>query len=164
MVNFVTATSSDFSFMESLANSVWHETFDPIIGSDQVNYMLEKFQSVTAFSRQTTVEGYTYYLIVDENGAQGYIALCDDKSDRLYMSKLYLCSSARGKGYARLALEMAVEKAKMLGKRSVYLTVNKGNLRAIAVYEKCGFSRVDSIKADIGNGYFMDDFVYEKQV
>ena len=150
--------------MANIAKSVWHETFDPLIGNDQVEYMLEKFQSVSAFLRQTTTEGYTYYLIVDESGTQGYIALCNDKSDRLFMSKLYLLPSARGKGYARKALEMASQKAVELNKRAVYLTVNKGNARAIAVYEKCGFTRIDSVKADIGNGFFMNDYIMRKEL
>ena len=43
----------------------------------------------------------------------------------------------------------------------ITLTVNKYNLPAICIYEKVGFNRVDSIETDIGNGYVMDDYVYE---
>ncbi len=132
-MDFIPATQNDFPLMATIAKSVWHETFDPIIGNDQVEYMLEKFQSVSAFLRQTTTEGYTYYLIADENGTQGYIALCNEKSDRLYMSKLYLLPSARGKGYARKALEMASQKAVELNKRAVYLTVTSNSVNLLKV-------------------------------
>jgi len=41
------------------------------------------------------------------------------------------------------------------------LTVNKNNTDAIAAYKKIGFRMSDLIKIDIGNGFFMDDFVME---
>ena len=43
----------------------------------------------------------------------------------------------------------------------MYLTVNKGNLRAVRAYEKFGFVRTEEQVSDIGNGFVMDDFVYE---
>lgn len=54
--------------------------------------------------------------------------------------------------------------AKKLKLGYVYLTVNKGNERAIKVYEKFGFIKTDSIVTDIGNGYVMDDYVYRLDV
>jgi RimJ/RimL family protein N-acetyltransferase len=53
------------------------------------------------------------------------------------------------------------DEAVSCGKNTVYLTVNKYNERAIAVYKKIGFKTIDSPKTDIGNGFFMDDYVME---
>lgn len=161
-VKFIKATKSDFPFLAQTAEKIWHEVFDEIIGSAQVNYMLERFQSIPAFTRQTENEGYEYYLIVDESGNKGYIALCDDGSDRLFMSKLYLLSEVRRKGYGKSALDFATATAILRGKRAIFLTVNKQNARAIATYENSGFVRIDSVVTDIGNGFYMDDFVCEK--
>jgi ribosomal protein S18 acetylase RimI-like enzyme len=44
------------------------------------------------------------------------------------------------------------------------IRVNKNNQGAITFYEKVGFVRKDEITTDIGNGYVMDDFVYEKKI
>ena len=41
----------------------------------------------------------------------------------------------------------------------VYLTVNKGNKRAIRAYEKSGFSITESVVTDIGHGFVMDDYI-----
>ena len=46
----------------ALANEIWHEHFVPIIGLDQVNYMVGKFQSYPALKDQVK-EGYEYYRI-----------------------------------------------------------------------------------------------------
>ena len=48
----------------------------------------------------------------------------------------------------------------MLGKKSVYLTVNKHNDRAVAVYKKIGFELTDSVVTDIGSGFVMDDYIF----
>ena len=43
----------------------------------------------------------------------------------------------------------------------IRLTVNKHNDNSIAAYKKMGFETIDSVKTDIGGGYYMDDFVME---
>ena len=42
-----------------LADTIWHEHFTSIIGTAQVEYMLDKFQSFPALKRQLT-DGYEY--------------------------------------------------------------------------------------------------------
>ena len=41
-------TSAQIIEVADLANTIWTEHFTPLIGSAQVYYMLEKFQSVVA--------------------------------------------------------------------------------------------------------------------
>ncbi len=43
--------------VESLANEIWTEHYTPIIGKDQVKYMLDKFQSKDARYRQWLYNG-----------------------------------------------------------------------------------------------------------
>ena len=43
---------------------------------------------------------------------------------------------------------------------AVYLTVNKNNARAIRAYEKFGFLREGEECTAIGEGYYMDDYIY----
>jgi len=46
----------------------------------------------------------------------------------------------------------------------IWLTCNKNNSRTLSIYKKLGFSIIDSIVTDIGNGFVMDDYVLEKQI
>ncbi len=55
----------------ALANEIWHEHFVPIIGLDQVNYMVGKFQSYPALKDQVK-EGYEYYRIFCGDAFAGY--------------------------------------------------------------------------------------------
>jgi ribosomal protein S18 acetylase RimI-like enzyme len=45
-----------------LADTIWREHFTPILPAGQVDYMLGKFQSEPAISRQISADGYAYYL------------------------------------------------------------------------------------------------------
>ena len=39
------------------------------------------------------------------------------------------------------------------------LNVNRGNVRAIAAYERCGFAIRESGDFPIGNGFVMEDYI-----
>ena len=53
-------------------------------------------------------------------------------------------------------------RAKSAGFSRLRLNVNKYNEAAKKSYLHNGFSVTESVKIDIGNGFFMDDFVMEK--
>ena len=165
MVSFEKVDKKDFSVLANVAKRVWHYAFDNLIGANQTDYMIEKFQSVSAFERQTSGEYYSYYFVLLNGERVGYTAIVNrPNEDRLFLSKLYLLPETHGKGIAVKTLDFVQGKAKELGKSAVYLTVNKGNARAIAVYEKFGFKLIDSIVTDIGGGFVMDDYVYQLEV
>ena len=60
--------------------------------------------------------------------------------------------------------EFIVNYAKKEGLKSIYLNVNRNNEVAIKVYEHLGFVLIREEKNDIGNGFYMDDFVFEYEI
>ena len=65
----------------------------------------------------------------------------------------------RHKGLGTIMVQHLLEIAQMKGLKKVYLRVDTQNLRAIHVYEKCGFkieARLE--KEDYVNGRFRDDY------
>jgi diamine N-acetyltransferase len=143
-----------------LATEIWTEHFTPIIGADQVAYMLDRIQSERAIADQIRSQGYVYYLIEEEGQAAGYCAVVQQEG-ALFLSKLYLRKAVRGRGLARKTLgflkAMAVERN--LGR--IWLTVNKENTGPIAAYKKLGFVNVGPVIQDIGGGFVMDDYKME---
>ena len=165
MIKYEKVESKDFPILASIATRAWHCAFDSLLGENQTNYMIEKFQSVSAFESQTSEEYYTYYFILLDGERVGYTAIANrPEENRLFLSKLYLLPQAQKRGVAVKTLDFIVKRAKELDKSAVYLTVNKGNQRAIAVYEKFGFNRIDLVVTDIGNGFVMDDYIYQLKV
>ena len=105
--------------------------------------------------------GYTYFLVEEEGRNVGYIGI-QLKKDELFLSKLYIKSCERGRGFARKALRFLEELAKEKGLNKISLTVYKRNVKSIAAYEKMGFKNLGSIVMEIGGGFIMDDFKMEK--
>lgn len=152
-------TKGDIQAVAELAYEIWHECFAELLDIGQIDYMLDKFQSAPAIESQI-IGGYEYYRVYDGGIESGYTAV-KKEDGYLFMSKLYLKSSQRGKGLATQALAFIKERAKGLGLNKIRLTVNKYNKRAIKAYNKADFVTYAEQKADIGKGYFMDDYLME---
>lgn len=147
----------------ALAEEIWNEYFPPIIGQPQVEYMVERFQSEPAIAAQLEREGYLYYLVEAAGEMAGYVALVPRQADsRLQISKLYLRKPWRGRGLGSAILARIAAISEELGYTRLYLTVNKHNARAIAAYEKLGFTRTGELVTDIGGGFVMDDYEMQK--
>lgn len=154
--------NSQIESVEALADEIWHEHFTTIIGKEQVDYMLEKFQSKHAIAEQIT-DGFQYFVICSNNKYVGYVAV-QLKGSQLFLSKFYMLSAERGKGLGRRAMAF-VEKLAIEKKASkISLTVNRYNSAAIEVYKKLGFVIEESIVQDIGEGFVMDDYRMVKAV
>ena len=145
-----------------LAEKIWHECFPEIISEEQISYMVDKFQSYNAMKNQVDTQDYTYFAVRDDGELCGYIGAKPESDERYFLSKLYLRSDKRGRGIASQMLQRVFDEAKFCGKSKVYLSVNKYNDRAVAVYKAKGFIVADTAETDIGNGFIMDDFIMEK--
>lgn len=110
---------------------IWREVFTPIIGANQVEYMMENYQSPQNIMQEIE-DGAHYFLLVLDGKPIGYTA--------------YEINEEIGKG------------------KKLHLNVNQGNKLAISVYEHRGFERVGERYVDIGEGYIMDDYIYEKDL
>jgi ribosomal protein S18 acetylase RimI-like enzyme len=150
--------------VEALAHGIWREYFPAIIGSPQVEYMLEKFQSRQAILNQIEKQGFLYYLLEDKNGNLiGYFAVVP-KKEELFLSKLYVAAENRRKGYARHVLEFIETLARDKSLSKITLTVNKDNTGSINAYKKLGFVVIGASFTDIGSGFAMDDYKMEKHL
>ena len=74
--------------LASLAYAIWHEYWTCILSPEQIDYMVEKFQSEHAINKQIENENYTYYFIIQDGQKAGYFGI-SDKKDYLFLSKLY---------------------------------------------------------------------------
>lgn len=144
-----------------LAHKIWNQHYVPIIGQDQVDYMLGKFQDFEAISNQIK-NGYEYFVIFNQNIPSGYLALVPNQNDKkLMISKIYVDSDFRGLGLGSKLMEFTLETAKEGTFECIWLTVNKNNIKTIEWYKSKGFIIKQKIEMDIGNGFIMDDYLME---
>ena len=153
-------TDIEIKTIAELAREIWTEHYIAIIDIDQVEYMLGKFQSENAIADQIQNQGYCYYLIEDDSQPVGYFSIIQEK-DSLFLSKLYVHKSKRGRGIASQALEFIKNIAFENKLVKITLTVNKNNVGPLAAYQKLGFVNKGSIVQDIGGGFIMDDYKME---
>lgn len=142
-----------------LANKIWHEHFPSIIGNAQVDYMVEKFQSYSAIKGQID-NGYEYYQIQRDGLLAGYTGIHEEQG-RLFLSKLYIKKEMRGLHISSDTFRFLLDLCKERGLSAIWLTCNKYNTHTLDVYRHWGFVTVREEKADIGNGFFMDDYILE---
>lgn len=163
MITIKSATKTqEFEGLEKLADTIWRAHYIPIVGKPQIDYMLEKFQSVRSIQEQAA-SGYEYYTVFYEELPVGYMSI-KPESRHLFLSKIYVLSAYRGKGIGKTMMQFILEKAKTYHLRSIRLTVNKYNINSIKAYEKMGFKNVGVLVTDIGNGFVMDDYEMIKMV
>lgn len=163
MNNAVTVKSankdSDISIIQALAKEIWTEHYMSIIGQEQVDYMLNKFQSKNAIAAAIQ-DGYVYYIAYYDNIPCGYSAIKLDNS--VFLSKFYVKKPLRGHGLGNAMMSTILAYASDNHAKRIWLTCNKYNEKTLKVYKKLGFSVVDEVVNDIGGGFVMDDFVLEK--
>ncbi len=147
--------------LSSVATEIVKEHFNPIIGSAMNDYMIAKFQSVSAITQQLR-EGYRYWFVKDKDAILGFLAYYP-QGDILYLSKFYLYKYQRNKGYAHQMLAFLIQVAKGSGLKAIELNVNRNN-PSVSVYQKLGFTVIREEKTPIGNGYVMDDYVFSLNV
>lgn len=151
-------SEQEITIIASLAKIIWNQHYVSIIGEDQVNFMLNKYQTPKAINSQIKTEGYEYFIIRAEGMPVGYIGIIHRHSE-LFLSKFYILDAERGKGIGHEGLNFLIAKCKAYGSDFITLTVNKNNLDAITAYEKMGFERYGEVVSDIGSGYVMDDYL-----
>ncbi len=156
MLKIKEASHNENNVIAALAKEIWHEHYTAIIGTEQINYMLELIQSENAIQKQIE-SGMKYYLFEYEGTYCGYLAFKFETLNKAFLSKLYIKNGYRGKG----AIKLALNTIKELGANQIYLTVNRENYNSIEAYQHRGFDIVKEEKADIGHGYIMDDYIME---
>ena len=149
--------------LSALASKIVKEHYDPIIGPEQNDYMIERYQSVSSLKGQME-EGCRYYMTWGPQGPMGFFAVREEADGVLFLSKFYLKKECRRQGVGRRQLAFIESLAVKAGRDRIRLTVNKGNAGSIEAYRHLGFSVVKPVCTDIGQGFVMDDYLMEKKL
>lgn len=156
-------TPQQIAAIAALAEDIWLSHYQQMISVEQIHYMLEKFQSIPAMTEQIEAQGYEYYEMLLEGERIGYLSIKQEEN-RLFLSKFYIHQQYRGHGYASKAMAWLTGLCQERGLHAIWLTVNRHNRTAIAVYEQKGFRKLRTQVADIGGGFVMDDYIMELAV
>lgn len=158
-----TAGKADLHCIHALAHKIWPPTYSPILTPEQIDYMLGEMYSIDALLQQ--LEANHFFLVLEcESEPAGYASFslhADEKKGILH--KIYLDPDLQRKGLGNLLISAIETRMKEAGMLSIQLDVNRHN-KARYFYEKRGFAVIKEKDTDIGNGFFMNDYVMERSL
>ena len=170
-----TATLTDRALIRSISERTWPSTYGHIISQEQIDFMLDWMYSDESLEKQMD-SGCVFYIasIKKENEQWEDVGFCsvspeeeeeeNNSTEKVAgakphkLNKLYVLPIAQGTGVGKALLNKSIDVAKASGSSSLFLQVNKQN-DAYTFYLKHGFVKEQEFKFDIGNGFFMDDYV-----
>ena len=79
------------------------------------------------------------------------------------LHKIYVLTIHQGRGTGRFIMEHIIADILPKGATALQLNVNRNN-NAKRFYEKLGFQVIAEEDIDIGDGYFMNDYIMEKKI
>jgi ribosomal protein S18 acetylase RimI-like enzyme len=156
------ASTEDIKTIQALAHKIWTEHYTPIIGDVQVNYMLEKIYSEQALLKQINEGPQQFFLIQNGSEIQGYLSFETENENKGFINKFYLLSETRRSGLGKQVFEALCSIYNST--KEIRLQVNRQNYKAINFYFKMGFVIESCADFDIGDGYFMNDFIMVKHL
>jgi ribosomal protein S18 acetylase RimI-like enzyme len=158
------ATLEDRAFIRSVSERTWPSTYGHIISQEQIDFMLDWMYSDASLAEQFA-KGHQFYIASIDGAEIGFCSVSNEPIDdegnaqkAHKLNKLYVLPSAHGTGSGKALLNKVIEVAKAEGSETLFLQVNKHN-NAFAFYVKNGFTKEKEFKFDIGNGFYMDDYV-----
>lgn len=152
----------DIPLIRDLSDKIWPQTYASILSPEQMAYMLEMMYSEQSLNEQMK-NGHEFIIIYDGVQPIGFASVSTAEPFVFKLQKLYVSPEYQGKGTGRFAIQEIIKAIKQKRATSLQLNVNRNN-NAKAFYEKIGFTVIKEEDVDIGNGYWMNDYVMELQL
>lgn len=172
MANFqiYIASPGDIPLIQSMAQNVFRKTYAELISADQMEFMLDWMYSEQSLREQILPPEKTFFVATLDSVPVGYTSIerqgyIDDGRCLYHLHKLYLLPEYQGRGYGRVLFNLVAEHilaASPNGAR-IELNVNRGN-KAVGFYESIGMIRDREGDFPIGNGFYMTDYIYVKDI
>lgn len=160
--SFRYAHEADINLIRSMALQVWPLSYSHILTTDQINYMLDMMYNEKALAEQMQNDHF-FIIVFDKEEPVGFASFSEIEPSIYKLHKIYILASQQGKGTGKYAMDQISKEIKEKGGTLLRLNVNRQN-KARIFYEKLGFRIMKSEDIDIGNGYYMNDYIMEKKL
>lgn len=154
------ATPQDIALIQNLAQQVWPHTYQHILSPSQIKYMMDMSYSTSSLNEQMEL-GHFFFIMYNRSEPVGFASISAMNPQQFRLHKIYVLGSEQGKGTGRLVMDSLIQYLRNAGGKSLELNVNRNN-RARSFYEKMGFVVIRTEDIDIGQGFFMNDYVMQR--
>jgi ribosomal protein S18 acetylase RimI-like enzyme len=161
MIEIRKATAADMPIVTELAELIWPQTYSEYISEAQLRYMLNLMYNQEELLLQYH-KGFTFFIASVQGKDVGFACASPlDEQNHVYkLHKLYVLPSTQGMGIGKLLIDKVVDLVAAEGGKFLQLNVNRKN-KAINFYLKIGFIIKKTVDINIGDGFYMNDYVME---
>lgn len=143
-----------------LAELIWWDHFPSIISNEQIKYMLSKGYTEDTITKELESGAIYWVRLLNDDELIGFASYGPiANGEEMQLHKLYIHPRFQRTGYGSTFLQYLQKEANKNGYKHLVLAVNKNNNKAISAYLKNGFAIRESRITDIGNGFYMDDYI-----
>lgn len=145
--------------IQNLASITWPDTYSRLITPQQVDYMMELIYSTSSLEKQIE-NGHQFIIAFDDDKAVAFASYsAKENTPAVYkLHKIYILPNQQGKGIGKQLVRYIRED--IAPATSLQLNVNRNN-KALQFYQKIGFKIIAEEDIDIGNEFYMNDYVLE---
>lgn len=163
-MNFVIrpVTTNDIESIQEIAFATWPVAYGSILSHEQLEYMLDKFYSKESLENQIK-ENHFFHIAFFEEKPVGFASFSKIEAGIFKLQKLYVLPITQKTGLGLRLLKIVENEARKMEGSTLQLNVNKNN-NAKLFYLRNGFEVIREEDIDIGQGYFMNDFIMEKNI
>jgi diamine N-acetyltransferase len=166
MTSILIAGIEHINLIKDIAGQTWPVAYRDILSPAQMQYMLQLFYSEASLQEQMLQKQHKFILIFDNDAAAGFASYSpksNEESTVYRLHKIYVHPNQQGHGTGKVLLDYIISDIKTNNATALELNVNRHN-KAQHFYRKIGFEIIKEEDIDIGNGYFMNDYVMLKML
>lgn len=159
------ATLADSELIQKLAQQIFPITYQEILTPEQIEYMMEWMYSLDNIRKQMEEEGHVYFLAYNENSIAGYVSVQPQGNDVFHLQKIYVLPAYQGAHCGSFLFRQAIKYIKEVHPAPclMELNVNRHN-KALKFYENMGMKKLREGDFEIGNGYYMNDYIMGMEI
>ena len=161
MTNFRIAGAEDIPAIRKIAEIAFPATYSSIITGEQIGFMMAWMYSEDSI--RNDIEGDVTFILLNVDGKDiGYVSF-GPEGEHYHLHKIYLLPDFQGKGFGRLLFTAAEDEMRSRGVKMFELNVNRHN-KAVDFYIRMGMHIDRSGDFDIGSGFYMNDYIMQKDL
>jgi ribosomal protein S18 acetylase RimI-like enzyme len=155
------ATTDDINTIGYLAQQIWPGTYGNILTEAQLQYMMHLIYSPESLENQMLEKDHSFLILEADEQPVGFASFSlIDPAGVFKLHKLYVLPEMQGNGFGKLMIDYVISFIQQKNAKALQLNVNRHN-KAKTFYERLGFSVIREEDIDIGNGFYMNDYVME---
>lgn len=151
----------DVPAVAALARLVWQDAYPEILPQAQIDHMLAERYDHTRL-RAELADPQKWLVQAFVGAARAGFACGEIHHDEFKLDKLYVHPEFQRSGVGGALIGWMQDTACGNGFAAMILAVNRHNEKAVRAYRKHGFLIRETRVLDIGDGFFMDDYIMEK--